>query len=224
MKTKTKAAPRPFEESAENRKSLSKLVHERKKNIDHARVKLGMPGEKAARKTLVNIGKKLHPESVVELTAEESNTVRHALGLGRPESGVSKIQSRKSKKKRHQNQIVSPPTLGRNLGLQAKFLDELVAKLSRLPFGRIGDVVAAIEGRTPSFTSTTPQAPSLVGETVADISDAVMSLDVSGSKLVAVERSVVQAALRKTNGNKAAAARLLGMDRKALERRLRRYR
>jgi DNA-binding NtrC family response regulator len=50
----------------------------------------------------------------------------------------------------------------------------------------------------------------------------ITTLRVSGSKLEAVADAVVRRALAEAEGNKSAAARLLGMDRKAYERALRR--
>ncbi len=51
----------------------------------------------------------------------------------------------------------------------------------------------------------------------------ILSLPTRGSKLAEAERSVVTHALQMTEGNVSAAARLLGVDRKALERKIARY-
>jgi len=62
------------------------------------------------------------------------------------------------------------------------------------------------------------------GRALEDLAKAVIALPTEGSKLGAAERAVVLHALHSAGGNVSAAARLLGVDRKALERRVRRIR
>jgi ActR/RegA family two-component response regulator len=53
-----------------------------------------------------------------------------------------------------------------------------------------------------------------------DLAPIVMALATKGSKLAAVERAVVLHAFATCGGNVSASARLLGIDRKAMERKL----
>jgi transcriptional regulator of acetoin/glycerol metabolism len=59
--------------------------------------------------------------------------------------------------------------------------------------------------------------------TLDEIARAILALPAGGHRLRDVERTVVAHALVKTHGNVSAAARLLGTDRKALERRIERH-
>ena len=59
--------------------------------------------------------------------------------------------------------------------------------------------------------------------TLDEIAHAILSLPSGGHRLHDVERTVVVHALARTKGNVSAAARLLGTDRKALERRIERH-
>jgi transcriptional regulator of acetoin/glycerol metabolism len=56
-----------------------------------------------------------------------------------------------------------------------------------------------------------------------ELAKAILALPVKGSKLEAVQRAVVLHAIATCEGNVSAASRLLGVDRKALERKLLRF-
>jgi DNA-binding NtrC family response regulator len=78
--------------------------------------------------------------------------------------------------------------------------------------------------RLPSLLHLAPtagplEAPAIRVEALARL---VLALQGTGSKLARLERAVVRDALRLTEGNQSAAARLLGIDRKALIRKMRR--
>lgn len=88
--------------------------------------------------------------------------------------------------------------------------DELVSKLRQLPLRDLAEIGEDLGGA--------PETP-LPLERLAR---AILDLPASEPKLSAVERAVITHALAVTNGNKSAAARLLGMDRKAFDRKARR--
>src|SRR5438034_10977641 len=92
------------------------------------------------------------------------------------------------------------------------FMDDLIARVRRITLAQLPDVVAAIEGATGGS-----------GADPDHVAKVILSLDVEGSKLDAAERAVIAHALEIAGGNVSAAARLVGMDRKAFERRARRY-
>lgn len=98
-------------------------------------------------------------------------------------------------------------------GLPAIVPDEgaLAAQLSRLPLRDLAALdLGVAEGRASL--------------TLEQLAQAVLTLPTSDSKLSQVERAVVAHALAMSDGNKSAAARLLGMDRKAFARKARRAR
>jgi transcriptional regulator with GAF, ATPase, and Fis domain len=78
---------------------------------------------------------------------------------------------------------------------------------------KIDDIASLLSGLAPMETS----------RTLDEIARAILDLPAGGHRLRDVERTVVAHALAKTNGNVSAAARLLGTDRKALERRIERH-
>jgi DNA-binding NtrC family response regulator len=86
----------------------------------------------------------------------------------------------------------------------------VAALLSKM---KIDDVAALLSGLTPMATS----------RTLDEIARAILDLPAGGHRLRDVERTVVAHALVQTNGNVSAAARLLGTDRKSLERRIERH-
>jgi transcriptional regulator of acetoin/glycerol metabolism len=81
----------------------------------------------------------------------------------------------------------------------------------------IDDVAALLSGHA-SGRASTPSA-----RTLDDIARAILDLPSGGHRLRDVERTVVAHALVQTKGNVSAAARLLGTDRKSLERRIERH-
>ena len=104
-------------------------------------------------------------------------------------------------------------------------ISEVTTSLERMPLAELEALVLGASGsgtRGPGAGgSTGGQAhplPSL--ETFAH---GILALPTRGSKLEEAERSVVTHALQMTDGNVSAAARLLGVDRKALERKIARY-
>lgn len=58
---------------------------------------------------------------------------------------------------------------------------------------------------------------------VEELATRVLALKAKGSKIDLVERAIVTAALDQCEGNVSAAARLVGIDRKAMERRIASY-
>jgi transcriptional regulator of acetoin/glycerol metabolism len=92
-------------------------------------------------------------------------------------------------------------------------LDRFVpAAFERLRLATLGELVALV-GTAPAARPSVEQLAAMI-----------ITLDAGGSKLAAVERAVVVEAVAATAGNVSAAARLLGMERKTLERRLLRAR
>jgi transcriptional regulator of acetoin/glycerol metabolism len=85
---------------------------------------------------------------------------------------------------------------------------------------KIDEVASLLAGLAPSSAaSDRPDG----GRTLDEIARAILALPAGGHRLRDVERTVVAHALAKTQGNVSAAARLLGTDRKALERRIERH-
>lgn len=86
------------------------------------------------------------------------------------------------------------------------------AATARLRRASIDELVAIVNGE-----ATSPATPDALAK-------AVLALPTPGSKLDAVQSAVVLHAFAVSNGNVAAAARLLGMERKAYTRKLARAR
>jgi DNA-binding NtrC family response regulator len=112
-----------------------------------------------------------------------------------------------------------------------RFTDDAVAWLARRRWSgnvrELRNVVERIALLSESETIDTPVLEELVrdrssGDWSAEvdrIAKKLLALPAHlGSKLDVVERSIVQQAIEMSNGNKSAAARMLGLDRKALER------
>jgi transcriptional regulator of acetoin/glycerol metabolism len=94
-------------------------------------------------------------------------------------------------------------------------IDQLLPKaIERLRYATL-DELAALLG---------PGGGKAGGGAIDALAKAVVASQTEGSKLNAAERAVVLHALHTCDGNVSAAARLLGVDRKALERRVRRIR
>lgn len=103
---------------------------------------------------------------------------------------------------------------------KSPFFRELVEELRTVRLDALPEVVATLRrarGVDSTSRGTQPwKAPD-------ELARKVLELPVEGSKLDVIQRAVVQHAVATTGGNVSAAARLLGMDRKALERKLARY-
>jgi transcriptional regulator with GAF, ATPase, and Fis domain len=84
------------------------------------------------------------------------------------------------------------------------------------------DEVASLVGAAPP--SGAPARLEAGVEPLDAIARAILALPTGRQRLRDVERAVVVHALARTKGNVSAAARLLGTDRKALERRIERHR
>jgi DNA-binding NtrC family response regulator len=101
--------------------------------------------------------------------------------------------------------------------LAAVPLDQLLPKATeRLRRATIDELATFLGRSTPSSGSPPISADALAR--------AILALPGSGSKLAAAERAVVLHTLDVCKGNVSAAARMLGINRKALERKVRRIR
>lgn len=110
-----------------------------------------------------------------------------------------------------------------------KAIEELTKEIRRTPLSRLPDVIAAMRGdRSPVVAARAPQQTAVRAVVVVDLEhfaeEFVAGNETKGSKLASAERAIVLAALKRTNGNVSAAARLLHLDRKQLERKARRVR
>ena len=96
-------------------------------------------------------------------------------------------------------------------------LHDLGAKTLSEVFGKMtpAQVVAFLGGEAPPTEGLTP-SPSEIG-------NAVLDMTLTGNRLRYIEEIIVRLALDRTKGNVSAAARLLGIERKAMERRLDRH-
>jgi DNA-binding NtrC family response regulator len=103
-------------------------------------------------------------------------------------------------------------------------LAEIVPRLTALVGRMTVDDVAALLAQDSARPVVAPNpGPVRSGETLDDIARAILALPDCRHRLREVERAVVIHALETTRGNVSAAARLLGTERKALERRIERY-
>ena len=106
-------------------------------------------------------------------------------------------------------------------------LAEIVPRLTALLGKMTVDDVAALLGHAAPRPAVVPDAsptraaPSI--ENLDEIARAILALPDCRHRLREVARAVVHHALLTTKGNVSAAARLLGTERKALERRIERY-
>ena len=109
-------------------------------------------------------------------------------------------------------------------------ISEVTMSLERMPLAELEALVLGASGRGAGSAgargpvaggSTGGQAHSL--PSLETFAHGILALPTRGSKLEEAERSVVTHALQVTDGNVSAAARLLGVDRKALERKIARY-
>jgi DNA-binding NtrC family response regulator len=117
-----------------------------------------------------------------------------------------------------------------------RFTDDAVAYLARRPWpGNVRELRNVVERiallaeddvvDVPTLEELTPDRarPDAAGE-IDRIARALLALpERLGSKLQVIERAVLHHAIESCGGNKSAAARLLGVDRKALERKWERH-
>jgi DNA-binding NtrC family response regulator len=102
-----------------------------------------------------------------------------------------------------------------------KFTDEAIGWLSRRKWsGNVRELRNVVERIALLSETDTIDVP-VLEELVRDRSsgDWAQEIDRIATKLEVVERSIVQHAIEMSGGNKSAAARILGLDRKAFERR-----
>jgi len=89
----------------------------------------------------------------------------------------------------------------------------VIASITRVPLKAIPAVLAAVN------TDTRKRATS--DTVLMQLARLILDLPLGGaSKLRALERALINAALERTHGNVSAAARLLGADRKVIERKI----
>jgi len=99
----------------------------------------------------------------------------------------------------------------------AGIVDRLAGKLKDVRLEALPDVIVAIDRATaPKGGESSAAELDLLGVRAVD-------LPCQGSKIDAVTRAIVAEALKRSGGNVSAAARLLGMERKALERKVAKY-
>lgn len=100
----------------------------------------------------------------------------------------------------------------------ARILEDSSLRLRDARLEALPNLVEAIE------KAASPRGSSNAEALLTSLAKKIMELPVPGSKLDAVQRAVVTHALAECAGNVSAAARLLGVERKALERKVVRYR
>jgi two-component system response regulator HydG len=117
-------------------------------------------------------------------------------------------------------------TTSRRLSFTEAALDWLIRRSWPGNVRELGNAVERLALLSDSDRIDVPVLEELVGSEgqrgspVDELARAILSLPSgSGSKLDAVERAVLRLALETSRGNKSAAARLVGVDRKALDRR-----
>jgi DNA-binding NtrC family response regulator len=91
------------------------------------------------------------------------------------------------------------------------------AALREISVGKLGDVAKAISIAEPLGPKKADPKRGMSLDTVARF---VLDRDDPGSKLDLVERAIIACAMSACSGNQSAASRLLGIERKALGRRL----
>jgi DNA-binding NtrC family response regulator len=91
------------------------------------------------------------------------------------------------------------------------------AELRKISVGTLGDVVKAVSLSEPNASAQTRRVKGLSLDAVARF---VLDRDDPGSKLDLIECAIVARAMVACAGNQSAASRLLGIERKALARRL----
>jgi ActR/RegA family two-component response regulator len=100
-----------------------------------------------------------------------------------------------------------------------------IQALSNIPIDRLlPTALERLKSATLDELATILSGKSTVVPSTEQLAEMILALPETGSKLDAVQRVVVLHALEVSGGNVSAAARLLGMERKALERKLARAR
>ncbi len=102
-------------------------------------------------------------------------------------------------------------------------LNEIAPKLAAIISKMTLDDVAALLAGGAAHTAAAAPAASRGLAGIDAIAEAILALPDSKHRLREVEKAVVAHALAKTKGNVSAAARMLGVERKALERRVERH-
>ncbi len=116
-------------------------------------------------------------------------------------------------------------------------MPSLRADLHRLAAQLIDDILTAVKGasldelagnapsRARPAASSRHEAEAASGATLTpeQIARAVLALPAGRNRIRVIEHAVAKEALAVTKGNVSAASRLLGIERKALERRIARY-
>jgi DNA-binding NtrC family response regulator len=113
-----------------------------------------------------------------------------------------------------------------------QLVPELLRRLEKMTPDRIVAILGMLDAEPGSpaasgVSGTSRASASSTSSSVRGSLEAIAKMTVdlpTGEKLRDVERSVLAHALATTHGNVSAAARLLGLDRKALERKLLRHR
>jgi DNA-binding NtrC family response regulator len=88
-------------------------------------------------------------------------------------------------------------------------IDELVpAAVDRLKHATLDELATMLAGKPAALPP------------LSQLAETVLTLSAKGSKLEAIENAVVLMAVEQSGGNVSAAARLLGVERKALDRKI----
>jgi DNA-binding NtrC family response regulator len=104
-------------------------------------------------------------------------------------------------------------------------LSSPIQSLSNIPIDRLlPTAIDRLKHATLDELATILSGKSTVVPSTGELAEMILALPEKGSKLEAVERVVVLHALAVSGGNVSAAARLLGMERKSLERKVARAR
>jgi ActR/RegA family two-component response regulator len=104
-------------------------------------------------------------------------------------------------------------------------LSSPIQSLSNIPIERLLPTAAErLKHATLDELATILSGKSTLVPSTEQLAEMILALPEKGSKLDAVQRVVVLHALEVSGGNVSAAARLLGMERKALERKIARAR
>ena len=103
-------------------------------------------------------------------------------------------------------------------------LDEIVPRLGALLSKMtVEEVASLLGGSSPTSSTAGEPGPWKPAESLDEIARAILDLPDCKHRLREVERAVIAHVLLTTKGNVSAAARFLGTERKALERRIAKY-
>jgi ActR/RegA family two-component response regulator len=103
---------------------------------------------------------------------------------------------------------------------KSDLLDDLARRLRSVRLEALPDVYDAIERASRPSRGTAQGAAA----DLEQFAKRVVELPIEGSRLDAAHRAIIAHAFATCEGNISATARLLGMERKALERKLAKYR